>query len=235
MNVTIFTPTGDRPASLMRQKRYIQRSIIPKTWNVNWLVVDDGVVPFNPGDCEYRRREPDGNSSLERQVKFVGNLDTDYVLIWEDDDWCSPHRIRNQIKLLHKSQKHLHGYSCGVYYHIPSQGYRKMQNGDHASFCETAMTAVLWNRFVEIYLSTVGKKVFLDLELWGVFRQYGVLTPNEPRVSLGLKGLPGRNGLGGGHTPEFAYEKDPNLTYLLSVMSKKDADEILLQSTQNKA
>jgi hypothetical protein len=236
MHITIITPSGDRPTSLLRQKRYIKRSLYPKSWKIKWVVIDDGILPFDPKGCEYHRREPDGPGSLERQVRFLGKLKTDFVLIHEDDDWYSPHRIRNQINLLNKSQKHLHGFSHGIYYHVPIRGFRRMENGGHASFCETAMTAELWNRFVDLYLTPAGNKVFLDLELWKLFSQYGVLTPPEPRVCLGLKGLPGRGGLGGGHDlGSDYYESDKSLKFLYSCMSKQDADEIIQQSDKGMA
>ena len=191
MKISILTPTGDRPASLLRQKRYIQRSVYPKSWKIEWIVVDDGQKPFDPGDCSYHRREPDGPNSLERNMYSIGQLDSEYVMIWEDDEWYGPNRIKDQIKAIDKSTKHMHGYREGIYYHLPSRGYRQMRNNDHASWCETVMTTELWNKLIEFILKPKGDTVYLDIKMWRMFGpEHGFLTDNVPnRCTLGLKGL----------------------------------------------
>ena len=107
MKVCCLTCTGDRPLALSRAKYYIQRSRYPVEGTVEWVVVDDGITPYNPGECTYLRRSPDGPNSLGRNLLYgliyIANslLIPDYVIIHEDDDWYHPDRIVTQVDKLH--------------------------------------------------------------------------------------------------------------------------------------
>src|SRR5688572_20427921 len=132
--VCLLTPTGDRPLQLARSRTYVERSRTEH--EVEWVVVDDGLVPFDPGGCRYLRRTPDGAPSISRNVLFgIPHCDGDYVLIWEDDDWYSADRVQAQAARL--AQVPMHGWGQTMYYHVGASKYLLFDNMEHAAFFET--------------------------------------------------------------------------------------------------
>lgn len=200
-SICCITPTGDRHSSLTLSRSYFERAkahyFTKEDTDVRWLVVDDGIDPFNPGGCEYLRRMPDGPNSLGRNLKFGfanGALDAEHILIWEDDDWYAPTRIVNQVKQLNRYP--IHGYSQSVYYNVALKGVFRHENFSHSSLFETAMTRETAQMLDAIITKNIDEP-FLDLLLWKAVK--GKLTPHCGEA-IGIKGAKGRAGLGSGHS-----------------------------------
>lgn len=194
--IACLTPTGDRPESLALSKIYFERAKALLNEEVKWYVVDDGINAYDPGGCTYLRRNPDGPNSLGRNLLHGfanGVLDTEFVLIWEDDDWYAPTRIANQVKQLNRWP--LHGYSKSIYYNLNVHGYYQHENFQHSSLFETAMRREVAQTF-EALISNHVNEPFLDILLWKRVR--GKLDPHCAEA-IGIKGAKGRPGLGGGH------------------------------------
>lgn len=194
--VICVTPTGDRPEALALSRSYFERARENYGEAVRWIVVDDGVTPFDPGGCIYLRRQPDGSNSLGRNLLHAfanGALEAEKILMWEDDDWYAPTRITNQVKQLNRWG--LHGYGCSIYYNITLKGVYQHENHTHASLFETAMQREVAQRFVEIIKKDVNQP-YLDILLWKLMR--GKIDP-QTKECVGIKGSKGRSGLGCGH------------------------------------
>ena len=200
--VCLLTATGDRPQQLSRSRFYVERSVT--ACEVEWVVVDDGVTPFNPGGCRYLRRTPDGPGSIARNILWgIPHCDGDYVLIWEDDDWYSPLRIQAQTERLAKVP--MHGWGQTMYYHVGTHRYIVFDNMQHSAFFETGFQRKQLESFVPFIASS--NKQFLDLLLWRTFAGTGTVEPSQRRC-VGIKGLPGRPGLAG-HVGRKEYRSDP--------------------------
>ncbi len=194
--IACLTPTGDRPEALALSRKYFERARDNYGAAVKWVVVDDGITPFDPGGCIYIRREPDGPNSLGRNLLHGfknGVLDFEEILMWEDDDWYAPTRITNQVRQLNRWG--LHGYSKSVYYNLQEHGYFQHENFQHSSLFETAMRKETAQSFEALIKEHVNEP-FLDLLLWK--RVKGKLDPHCGQA-IGIKGGKGRSGLGCGH------------------------------------
>ena len=214
--VICLTCTGDRPQLLERSKYYFERSIVDI--EKEWLVVDDGLVPYNPGGCTYIRRNPDGPISLGRNLRFALNYcDCDYIVIWEDDDWCSPNRINSHVDKL-KLGYDLHGYKNTIYYHI-NNGWRINGNIKHSSLCETAISGKMINKLLSYKLE---HEKFIDVTIWKYLYNTSLLEDQSYQV-IGIKGGPGRHGIGYGHKAGCQYNKDINFNKLKEFVNG-DAD-----------
>ncbi len=202
--ITCLTPTGDRPTSLALSRIYFERAkqfyLKQSNVEIEWLVVDDGITPFDPGGCRYLRRVPDGPNSLGRNLRFAfenGGLDAEFILIWEDDDWYAPSRIYNQVRQLNRYA--LHGYNKTVYYNINKGGYYRNENFQHSSLFETAMRREAAQQLQALALSS---NPFLDILLWKSTK--GKLDEHCAQA-IGIKGVVGRPGLGCGHGDNLKY------------------------------
>lgn len=204
MKIICLTPTGDRPDSLALSRFYFERARDYFGNDVTWMVVDDGIIPFDPGGCTYIRRKPDGPNSLGKNLKYAfanGALEGESILMWEDDDWYAPTRISNQLRYLNRWP--LHGYSKSIYYNLRVGGVFQHENFLHSSLFETAMRRETAQTFDALINNHLGEP-FLDLLLWKKVK--GGLTIHCGEA-IGIKGAKGRSGLGSGHS-------DNKLTYV---------------------
>ena len=214
--IDILTLTGARPLQLQRAKYYLQRQT---RQDFNWIVIDDGIIPFDPGNCTYIGRKPDGKNSIQRQFLFSLPYCTgDYIFIWEDDDWYSPKRIEQQLEAL--KEVDIHGYGQTTYYHVGVGGYRKFTNDKHSAFFEMAFTRKGFDSVVDLIKKE--KRPFLDLAIWRKFRNPSIKmrVDNTQNLCLGMKGLPGRPGLAGHNKGN--YTKDIDYKFLRETI-KEDA------------
>ena len=84
-------------------------------------------------------------------------------------------------------------------------------NNQHASLCSTGMKGDALKLFREVCKPGVQ---FIDIGLWREFKGSKILECGN-RV-VGIKGMPGRGGIGMGHKSDFAGKRDPNFAILRS-------------------
>ncbi len=244
MNITIITPTGDRPESLERQAKYIARSRIPTdAGQLVWIVVDDGQDEFIPS-CPigwfllHQRSTPRKPDSVPTLIpNLIAGLaeaykaQSDYVLFWEDDDWHDSERIAHQVETLAslKSEHvYLHGHPSSIYYNAPHRVWRNMGNVSHASMFETAISHEAVQATAAVFQASTGNGCGLDRKLWKELAHYARFSTE--RHSIGIKGMPGRAGIGCGHRPhEKGWTPDPSGSYLTELVGAGDAEEIMLE------
>lgn len=194
--VSLITPTGDRPVAFRFCEEYIARQTWVQNGNpLQWIVVDDGTVPT---ECtcgqDYVRRKPDGGPrSLHRNlIAGLRRAAYDRILIIEDDDWYAPEYIAHMAGLLETWE--LVGESRAKYYHVEHRRYRTFGNWRHASLCQTGFRQHL-AALVEECCEPVSP--FIDMRIWA-FDLEKFLEP-QSRMVVGIKGMPGRAGIGSGH------------------------------------
>ena len=220
--VTLITPTGDRPEALALCSYYMQRQTVPYN---QWLVIDDGNmdIPISilppSGSVEVHKRSV---SSVEPPHSLILNLmealpliQYNKVLFIEDDDWYSPTYIEFMLGLFGEGFQ-LVGQNNSVYYHVPTMAWHKCGNKSHVSLCQTGFTtdSIDW---VALCLGACHKAGtnYLDIELWkNPVRKHPVYI--DYCYCLGMKGLPGRKGIGVGHHRFSHYTKDKDLNVLHS-------------------
>lgn len=201
--VSVITPTGGRPFAFQLCKEYLQRQIYDGP--LQWVIVDDCIPQERPtwGRLGWEITEiyphPSwhiGQNTLARNL--LAALDTikyDNILIMEDDDWYAVDYIQTMSRLLRGAW--IAGCSQSRYYHIPSGKYRVMRHPGTSSLCHTGFRELGTD-----YLRDVCQDIeFIDRRFWEKFTPLYKTLIDIP-LCTGIKGLPGRPGIGMGHRPD---------------------------------
>ena len=204
--ITVITPTGDRPLAFwLCQHWMLNQTVKPD----QWIVVDDGHQlrdDLRIGSFTRVRRPPkeDGQSrhtlldNLRAAIPFIVG---DKILIWEDDEYYAPAYIGMMSTWLDSHE--LVGIGNSRYYQVGSLGYHVHQNKNHASLAQTGFRVSALPKFESLL---GGRDNFLDIPLWKANVEKRVYIDDEP-LYVGIKGMPGRNGIGAGHNPKYCYRK----------------------------
>lgn len=213
--VSIITATGGRPEALALCESFVNRQTYP---NIEWIVVDDGQEPSTKS-CETATRVLRPQPFWHEKNTLARNLKEglfcakgEYIAFFEDDDWYHPEWIAYAVEAIKERGTVMHGEARAKYYHIPSGRYRQLGNDRHASLCQTVIRkSVKIDLFVNL-LNLEGP--FFDIQLWKLVpKSYSSLDPQSRHV-VGMKGLPGRSGIGSGHCPPKEWAIDHDSTVL---------------------
>lgn len=201
----VLTVTGMRPTAFRHCQRWMARQDYKGP--VTWIIVDDGLIQSSIEELHddwkvvWIRPNPLWEPGQNTQIRnlSIGLLQVDMaepLAIIEDDDWYSPRWLSVVAEKL-KSAK-LVGEAPAKYYNVNTHHWYEFSNGAHASLCSTAMRDGATMCF-ETLCRTSGEQ-FIDIPLWQVYN--GSLLFKGDDV-VGIKGLPGRPGIGVGHHPDF--------------------------------
>lgn len=219
MKVTALTCTGDRPVCLKLLSQWMKNQTLQPD---QWLVIDDGKEPFIPSmDCDYVYRKPqpsDPSQTLNVNLEFaIPYIKGDIILFCEDDEYFSPNYVKTMVE---KIQGHdAVGICRSKYYHLPTRTYHVHGNQDHASLAQTGISS----NYLPKFKTLLDGDPFIDIRVWediGAKKQ-GLKwsgAPFSPRgmsinggrgflfddgmkdcLYVGMKGMPGRPGIGSGH------------------------------------
>lgn len=209
--VTLITPTGDRQLAFQRAELYMSRQTY--TGPLQWIVVDDGQEPtiITKDQC-YIRHQPVGDKakSLCRNIESaLFYVVFDKILIIEDDDYYYPEYIERMVQRLEKFD--LAGEGIARYYNVVHRKYNINGNRKHASLAQTAFSSkIIEAAYVSCQRRT---SAFVDCRLWDKNVRKNVFC--DQIFCIGIKGLPGRKGIGSGHRPHGPrYKFDPEMKML---------------------
>jgi len=232
--ITAITPTGDRPLAMSLCERWMTNQTVKPD---QWIVVDDGKAPIVPTvPMEYVRREPragDPKHTLAiNLLQAIPLIKGDKILIIEDDEYYAPNYVEEMAKHLDGSK--IAGITQNRYYHLPTGGYYMMHNKGHASLAQTAFSSA----FIPTFTGAVNASMFvdfLDIRMWRMAKQslnrqvkfgsralttrsrdnhplqkgeIALFSDSDRPLYVGIKGLPGRNGIGMGHNPGMYLNRD---------------------------
>ena len=210
--ITCITPTGDRPLAFALCRQWMMNQTRQPG---QWIVVDDGKTPMTLDEAfkihdfiKYVRREPrsdDPQHTLTLNLQAaLPHIAGDKILIMEDDDYYAPEYVAEVARKL--DQHEIVGIMQAKYYHLPTGGYHIHQNASHCSLSETSFRNSFLPEFREILCERdvlphpVGTDV--DLRIWRKVGNRGYrFSDSDKPLYLGIKGLPGRAGIGIGHNP----------------------------------
>jgi len=203
---TVITPTGDRPlAFALCQKWMAAQTVKPD----QWLIIDDGKIPMGikyrsyfPSFAKYIRRKPKADDPKHTLVvnlkKALPSIAGNKIIIWEDDEYYAPDYIERMAREL--SNHEVVGIKRAKYYHLPTGGYLQIGNGSHASLAQTGFC----NSFIPELETLWDGDMSLDMRIWKKADGRGYLYDDTvSSLYLGIKGLPGRPGIGQGHNPNL--------------------------------
>lgn len=207
----LLTATGARPEAFAMCERWMAAQTYAGP--VTWIIVDDGPEPTpitkSPkGWLQVVVRpapfwQPGQNTQARNMLKGLDAVDAKHPLVViEDDDHYSADWLETCVRELARAE--LVGECRARYYNIALRRGRQLSNVKHASLCSTAMRGSA----IETFRNACKRAPkFIDLDLWKRHRSRQLFTGG--RV-VGIKGLPGRGGIGMGHRDDFTGEFDPD-------------------------
>ena len=229
--LTVITPTGARPeafalcARMMARQTYKGRGL--------WIIVDDGEEPIRAAppmpsnwSVELLHPTPRWSPGANTQGRnLLAGLDLAEGLallsreelrltIVEDDDWYSCNWIDTLAAEMDAAE--LVGEGFARYYNVAWRCHQRLKNADYASLRSTGMRGAALKTFRRVLQEP---RRYYDRELWRLHESRRVF---DAGLTVGLKGLPGRPGIGSGHR-DMQVTTDRNLEILRAWIGQ-DAD-----------
>lgn len=208
--VTLITPTGGRPQAFELCRHYVARQQTAR--DLQWIVVDDGEARTAYPNFVLRqsliwpepRWKPGQNTLARNLLAAIPEIRGDRILILEDDDHYPPGYVDAMANALD------HGLIAGCqksnYYHLPSRQFRVMHHPGRSSLFHTGFRRELLPVLAKICLK--GPR-YVDVDLWESVEPKQKVFFAKP-LATGIKGMPGRPGIGIGHRPEVGGDWQPD-------------------------
>lgn len=232
--ITLITPTGMRLESLQRCASFVHRFTGP--YQIQWIIVDDGPKPSFV-ECDRRIQlcyiRPEhrwvGNHTLAKNlVEAVPFVTSDLIFFIEDDDWYAPDYLEFMVDEFQLGKKII-GEFPSFYYYVPRRLWKNCDNRMHASLCQTAIHADLLPLLKRICHNNNNGQGFVDIGLWNsVPSTERVLIHGTHPHCIGIKGMPGRSGIGMGHRPDSLASDWVRDEMDLSQLQKWIGDDVFL-------
>lgn len=207
--VTIITPTGNRRVAF----GICEKLMAKQTYRgeLQWIVVDD---------CEPRTECHLGQEVVHPTPTWTGqntqcrnllvglyHTKGDKVLIVEDDDYYAPTYIEEMCKRLDTAP--LVGEVSARYYHVKKRAYLEFKNLYYSSLCQAGLRQEIIQTLVTVCRT---QQSFVDVNLFQKVKSAKLFK--QTNLSIGIKGLPGRPGIGVGHRDSSRYRSDPDMKVL---------------------
>lgn len=228
-NLSIITPTGMRPEAFKLCEKWMARQTLKPD---EWIVVDDGFV-FTEMTLGQKVIRPeikwDGKTNTQgRNLKLALEVAKgDLIAFIEDDDWYHSQYLELIMQSYSRSPSFILGEQNAIFYHIGKKKWRALGNKD---FCCLAQTVIYKDLIPEILKGITKKEKYLDKYIWNAIKSE-VAYPNieisfidgyfpHNKLVLGIKGLPGRDGIVSGHKWNSWWNYDPDWSKLKSIIGE---------------
>jgi glycosyltransferase involved in cell wall biosynthesis len=213
--ITVITPTADQPTGIALLEKYMERQTVQPD---QWIVSDDGVESAKLTKNQehlYTERQYEGGKSLaNNMLKALDKVNGDIVLIMEHDDYYQPNHIEICLRTLKNYAAS--GSLWQRYYNIEHKCYLIMKNVGSA-LCNTAFYADYIPDMQKAAQKAFNEnKYCVDRLFWDALIRKTKTNIHQFNTVVGIKGLPGRKGLGLGHRPDPKrdWKQDPKLEIL---------------------
>ena len=116
--VSCIMCTKDRPTFVKKSIKMFEKQSYP---NKELIIIDDSdQIDEYAQQCDVKYFHLKGKHSIGKKRNIgIKKASGDVVLIWDDDDYNGPERIKNQLNALLKSKKDAIVYNTCVYYSVP--------------------------------------------------------------------------------------------------------------------
>jgi hypothetical protein len=238
MKVHLITPTGARPEALALTVGYMQRQTIID-WR--WTILDD-CDPGTATQAAFRTRvdrrieihrpawrwKPGKNTQKPNMLALIDiafEAGFDLLFVIEDDEWYAPNYLESMIEHARYTDM-LIGQAQAHFYNVRLRHARVLPNFEHTALCRTAVNPDGALLMREVFaMNEWPKGEHGDRVMWNRCpSDHKMLFEAIQPLNVGIKGMPGRDGIGTGHD-RIKRDKidDPKLT-LLRTWIGDDAD-----------
>jgi hypothetical protein len=210
--VTLITPTGGRPEAFELCELWISRQTYP--YEFQWLCSDDCLPRSQFTGFSFQEVinppwiwKPGQNTQSKNLLLLLEKVKYDKILFIEDDEWYWKGYIESMTQLLDSYD--MVGQGMARYYNVKYRNYNIYNNKQHACLARTGIRSNLIPRLVDILKNNLQ---FIDIELWK--ESINKLVFIDRVLSIGIKGMPGRPGIGMGHQRISTAIPDPDYRVL---------------------
>jgi hypothetical protein len=220
--------TGARPAQFNICQQLMSRQTY--TGKVAWVIVDDAIPvstdcvtsDFRGWDIVKVYPKPSwtvGKNTQARNLRAGLKAMTDNyskeeieaIFIIEDDDYY-------RTIYLERMMAHFNGYDLvgemkTIYYNVQWRRYVTNNNTAHASLFQTAFKYCT----IPILQECMVHK-FFDYVFWSKVTNKFLFYEND--LAVGMKGMPGRGGIGAGHSKAMSMHDDTSMRYLAKLIGE---------------
>lgn len=215
--ISLITPTGARPqqielcAHFMKNQTYkgkvtwiivddalpVTTSFIKDDFRENWEIIKIFPSPaWQPGQNTQARNISAGISELSRNFN-MSEIEAIYII--EDDDYYKPIYLEEMQKRIGDAM--IIGELYTVYYNVALRSWLRNGNNLWSSLFQTAFKPAAIPYIRECY-----DKKYIDCHLFQTIPLKRLFVAGD--LSIGIKGLPGRKGIGMGHRDLPSYQPD---------------------------
>jgi hypothetical protein len=234
--IVLVTPTGCWKEQINLCKMFMDRQTY--TGPVTWIIVDDctprttdainrngwtvlKIYPHPPygGVNTQARNMIAGFNCIDANFKPE---DIEAIFIIEDDDYYKPQYLERMMARF-DSYKVL-GEMNTVYYNVLYRTYFVNRNTSHSSLFQIAIRPEMMPLFRSCFTEKfIDFKFYEKLHAQEYVRRGEVGFFNEDNLAVGMKGIPGRAGIGAGHGKLLNMLPDPGLHYLNKILLNGDS------------
>jgi hypothetical protein len=236
--IALITATGGRPIQFNLCQEFMRRQTYKG--DVLWIIIDD-CAPTTTDNVKYDFKEDwiiikhypkplwrQGQNTQFRNMIEGGDMvlknfnekDIKAVFIIEDDDYYKPTYLENMMSRFETFD--IIGETYSVYYNVTYNNYIVWGNVKHCSLFQTAFTPKIIPILQDICRHPSPYPGFyIDVELWSKVKNRCFFR--DGNLAIGIKGLPGRGGIGAGHDNYKNMTADTNGHYLKELLGD-DAD-----------
>jgi len=230
--IALITPTGSRAAQFALCAMFMQRQTYKG--KVTWIIVDDAypittdlVGEGFKDDWTIIKIYPtpiwSGSNTQSRNIAagidaLLANYKEDQieaVFMIEDDDYYRPNYLERMMARI--TPVKVLGEMNTVYYNVFYRNYFSNRNTSHVSLFQLAFKPEMIPLFKTCYNERfIDFKFFEKLHAQLFVNRGEVGMFNENNLAIGIKGMPGRKGIGAGHGNLMNMLPDPSMNYLTS-------------------
>lgn len=209
--VSLITCTGGRQEAFSLLESHISKQTFKQ---FEWIVVDD-CLPVTT--CTMQQKyyrgpdlwEPGTNTQRANMNLALEKAQGEFIFVIEDDDYYAPQYLAQMMSCFTNSMAV--GLSNSKYYKVDMPGWKTMKNYEHASLSQTAFNK---NILPIMKWALHSGHFYFDIEFWKELKKRDIaytLIANST-LSVGIKGMPGRDGLTPSHKDSKGYMVDTSYT-----------------------
>ena len=198
--IALITPSGFRPYQISLCEKYMQAQTYKGP--VVWVIVDDAlpcsssnisregweVIHVYPSPVWEMGQNTQGRN-IKAGIDAVRDRDIEAYFIIEDDDYYKPCYLEEMM--LRSNNCLVWGECQTIYYNVVSRHWIENQNDKWSSLFQTAFKPFALSFFERLY-----NEKFIDYAFFHIVPGVKLFKGN---FSIGIKGQPGRGGIGAGH------------------------------------
>lgn len=221
--IALITPTGGRTfqiqvlAHCMRNQTYAgpvtwiivddclpeTTSFIPEDFKPNWTILK--VSPWPKWEAGQNSQARNISEGIRELFDHHSEDQVEAIFFIEDDDYYKPTYLETMVPRLPGFQAI--GETNTIYYNVYYRRYVVNGNREHASLFQTAISVDALQEFEKCY-----KERFIDYVFFAKIHRVSLFQAGNQ--AIGIKGLPGRSGIGSGHSQAMTMIADPEMQHL---------------------